>query len=436
MASRNKKRAIPKSDKSARTTHQPRSIPPSNKSRRSRLRLLGSILVAAAFIAIGLYGYRWYQSNQIAQLKQLCEEAAEERDWPTLEQYARQWAVLQPDDAQPWSMAAAAARAMGELAHCAEYLSQLPDSAELAAFHELGLLQMEILNDPLAARNTCQRTLRLHPQDSESSLRLLYIEAMLCNRQAVLAEAQRSIAVESDTLPTYAYLLSAFWLTFANGHSVNDRWAEMEPDNELFEVASVVHLFASRQLPELAEQASDTVDAAPLPQAYFEEQVATLREKYPDNLELLAVTLSSLCQIGDTAGVAQLLSSAPPAALQDSRFWRSKGWLHAANQESEQAETAYRHALSLSAVDWLSQTELAELLRLTRGLDAARETQQRADVGKNVALSILKAPSFAAISNETYGQMADYFEQCGEQQTAQSLRRHLAADPLPARSQR
>lgn len=437
MASRNKKKAHAKSGPTAHAAHAARrsqAVRPAKGTSSKRLRLLATLLVVIASLASGLYGYRWYQSSQIASLQQMCEQAAAERDWPTLELHARQWAALQPDNAQPWSMAAAAARAMGELTHCAEYLSQLPDSADVSAFHELGLLQMEVLNDPFAARATCLRTLRLHPHDSESSLRLLFIEAMLCNRQAVLEETRRSIAVASDALPTYAYLLSAFWLTFANGNTLNNLWAEIDSDSEVFEVASVVHLFASRQLPELAEQASDDIDEAPLPQEFYEKQVAALHEKYPSNLELLAVTLSNLCQTGDTAGVAQLLSSAPTASLQDGRFWRSKGWLHAASEEWDQAESAYRQALKLSAVDWATQNELAELLRRTQGVEAAREMQQAADTGKNLAVSILKAPNFAVIPNATYQLMADYFEQCGEQHTAQSLRRLLASSQSPESS--
>jgi hypothetical protein len=151
-------------------------------------------------------------------------------------------------------MAAAAARAMGELEQCAQYLSQLPDTAPVEAFHELSLLQMETLVQPLAARDTCQRALRQYPTDTESSLRLLFIYAMLCDRDALVTEAERAIRGGADSRVTYAYWVSAKWLTFSNGVDINRFWMEKQPENEIFEVAAAAHLLFNRDLAGTATQ--------------------------------------------------------------------------------------------------------------------------------------------------------------------------------------
>ena len=120
----------------------------------------------------GLVAYRTSLNSRIAELRSSCERARRSGDWPEMERLARQWASLEPERVTPWTMAAAAARAMGELEQCAQYLSQLPDTAPVEAFHELSLLQMETLVLPLAARDTCQRALKLgyretHPRTSK-----------------------------------------------------------------------------------------------------------------------------------------------------------------------------------------------------------------------------------------------------------------------------
>ena len=96
----------------------------------------------------GLIAYRTSLNKSIADLRISCEHARRNGDWPEMERLAREWATLEPSRVTPWTMAAAAARAMGELELCAQYLSQLPDTAPVEAFHELSLLQMETLVQP------------------------------------------------------------------------------------------------------------------------------------------------------------------------------------------------------------------------------------------------------------------------------------------------
>ncbi len=395
---------------------------PTGKPRRRFWSIVSLGLALILLLGGGLLAYRTSLSNSIAELRNSCERARRSGDWPEMERLARQWASLEPGRVTPWTMAAAAARAMGELEQCAQYLAQLPDTAPVEAFHELSLLQMETLVQPLAARDTCQRAIKQYPTDNESSLRLLFIYAMMCDRDALVAEAERAIRSGSDSRVTYAYWVSAKWLTFSNGDDINRFWMEKDPDNEVFEVAAAAHLLFNRDLAGTATQ-TDAGQMQRQSATENQERLESLLARYPKNKELLAVALSNLIQVGDVDKFAELLSTAPPETANDNRFWRFKGWYHAAIEEWGEAAKAYEKALQLCPVDFASQNELASVLRRTQGIDAAKETQNKATLGTEVALSILRAANFESMPASDYQKMADYLELCGKTEFAQSLRR-------------
>ena len=370
----------------------------------------------------GLVAYRASLNQSIAELRMSCERARRSGDWPEMERLARQWASFEPGRVTPWTMAAAAARAMGDLELCAQYLSQLPDNAPVKAFHELSLLQMETLVQPLAARDTCLRALKQYPTDTESSLRLLFIYAMMCDRDALVAEAERAIRKGADSRVTYAYWISARWLTFSNGADINRFWLEKQPKNENFEIAAAAHLLFNRDLAGTTTQ-TDVGHAQRESATKNQDLLQSLIERYPKNKELLAIALSNSIQVGDVAKFAELLSSSPPETAGDNRFWRFKGWYHSAIEEWDEAAKAYEKALQLCPVDFSSQNELAAVLRRTQGIEAAKETQNKATLGTEVALSILRAANFESIPASDYQKMAEYLELCGKTEFAQNLKR-------------
>jgi len=298
----------------------------------------------------------------------------------------------------------------------------LPDAAPVEAFHELSLLQMETLVQPLAARDTCQRALKLHPNDSESSLRLLFIHAMMCERDAVIKEAERAIRSGADTRVTYAYWVSAKWLTFSNGYDLNRFWLERQPDIEIFEVAALSHLLFNRDIAGTTTQ-TDVGQTQRESAPENQKLLKSLMDRFPKNKELLTIALSNLIQVGDVAKFADLLSSAPSETTNDNRFWRFKGWYHSAVEEWDESAKAYENALQLCPVDFASQIELAGVLRRTQGIEAAKETQSKATLGTEVALSILRAANFESISVSDYKKMADYLELCGKTEFARRVRR-------------
>lgn len=402
--------------------------------RRTPVRTWLVLAVCLGILALGLslrYRMKIQSAQQVEELKQQIQAAERRADWPRVELLAREWATLSPEDFGPWEAASHAAFQMENPVAAVDYLARMPADAPLEAYLNLSYLQMEMLNDPLAALATCQRTLEVYPEDSETHLRLLYIYTMTCQREAIAREAHRAIACGSDTLATYPYLLGAKWLIFTNGYPTNRKWLERWPGTELFEVAAVLHLPSYPLLDELARQETPD-DAEPRPLEFAAKQIQLLREKYPQNLELLAVELRNLCRAGETAAVAARLAAAPGQAANDSRFWRYKGWLHAAHEEWEVAIEAYQTALEMDPLDWATQLELATALRAQADVHAAAEMQDKADLGKRLMIEIQHSPQLDRLQPPSlYGEIQRYFRLCGESELADDLEKHLASLESP-----
>lgn len=388
-------------------------------------KIIGLGLVLIVLLAAGLLAQRWSVEASILELRRSSDQALREADWPAVERLGREWAVMEPHAVRPWTLAASAARAMGNLEQCAAYLSQLPDTAPIEAFHELSLLQMETLIEPLAARQTCLRTLRLHPDDNESSRRLLFIHAMLCHRQAVTAEARRAIQAGADSRTTYAYLFTANWLTFANGAELNRYWLEQDPDNEDFQVAALSHAILHRDINSASAASNSTASHAGVAPRDNQAQLHALLNRYPANLELQMIALENFLQAGQVVELGELLNKQPAEAQEESRYWRFRGWYLAAEEQWPQATAAYQRSLEISPLNFNSQNELAGVWRRTQGIAAASELQTTAKLGIDCSLAVLQAPNFEALSHSDYARMAEYFELCGETEAADGLRKHL-----------
>jgi uncharacterized protein HemY len=383
---------------------------------------IGSVLIL--LLGIGLFANRWMIESRISELRESCEQAAREKDWPKLERIARQWAELEPTAVGPWTMAASASRAMNDLKGCAAYLAQLPDTAPVEAFHELSLLQMETLVQPLAARQTCERAIRQYPSDTESSMRLLFIHAMLCHRDKVTSEAKRAIRSNADVPSTYAYLFSANWLRFANGAKLNRIWLDQDPQNEDFQVAAMTHE-ALYQDPNAQPGSDSQTTDLNLQSLNAQTQLDELRTRFPHRVELRMVALSKCMQAGQVAELGELLELPSEELLADSRYWRYKGWYLTAQEKWTEAIEAYQRALAICSFDFSSQNELAAILRRTQGLEASKDLQTKANLGIELELTFFRAASFEAVSQSNYLRLAEYFQLCGETDISNGLRKHL-----------
>lgn len=400
---------------------------------RGKRSFLWKLLALLVLLMVGGAGLRavlgWKKQAQIKELSAEVSRAKRAGSWERVEEFARQWATLEPMNAEPWQEAAQAAMNLSDPGLAVAYLKEIPNPAPLDVYLQLGFLQMEATNNPLGTLETCETTLEYYPDDSETHERLLYFYTMTGQRNKVRDEALRAIRVGSDTLTTYAYLASRLSLTFTNGFETNLKWLQAEPDCELFEVGAVLQLPSYPLLMELARQ-NVPPGAEPKPIEYMQSQVAQLRSKYPNNIELLASETRSLCRAGDIEAVAQRLADAPAITLEDTRFWRFKGWLHSALEEWESAIAAYQKSLELDPLDWLTQIEYATALRASSGVEQATQMQELADVGKELTFAIQKSPViFSLEPNSLYADMERYFRMCGDNFVAEGIRKQIDANP-------
>lgn len=397
-----------------------------HKQRRMQL-----LLVVCVVVLVGGLGVRWlnqrHRQSQIQMLHDQLLSAQRRQDWPQVESLAQQWTGLEPSAYAPRRYGANAARELQNPGLAVGYLSGIPKGSPLEDYLELGYLQMEALNDPLAAFETCRLTLDFYPDDSETHQRLLFFYTMTCQRDALAAEARRAIEVGSASSATYVYLLGSRWLTFKNGYETNLKWLQSSPQSsELFEVAAVMHLPSAPLLEEMARQASGP-EMEPRPLEFVNDHVDRLLEKYPQNIELLAAKIRQLCRAGEVEQVARRLANVPAETRNDNRFWRYKGWLHSALEQWPEALQAYRHALELEPFDWSTQLKLATALRTTADLAASSDMQARADLGKQIMLAIQSSPSIHELQPiSLYDDIQHYFQMCGQAALAEKLAQLIA----------
>jgi len=385
--------------------------------RRFAIRLL-SIAAVACCASFVYFGYGKYR---VASLEAACNTARQAKLWPQLESLSTQWIEWEQDKALPWLYAAEAASEQGEQVRSAAYLYYLPndDPRTPVALLELSHLQFGVLNQPIAAAQTCRRILNIQPDNAEAHRRLIFFYAMSRQRGPMIEEARRAIAVGCDTPETYLYLIGADWITFTNGHEVNNRWLQTAPENEAFLVAAAFHWVRSSALDESVE--------APNPDgsSKSEQLMNELFVRFPNNLEVLAFHLDLAIFRGQEERTTELLAQAPPESVNDSRFWRAKGWVHETRREFDEAETAYLKAIELHPYDGQSHHNLASIYRRLQQLELVEKYQELAILGKEVMRDCLQSPNSQSLSDEVLSKMAIYVDLCGDRQVASRLRERL-----------
>ncbi|MEM8734258.1 MAG: hypothetical protein AAGG44_08550 [Planctomycetota bacterium] len=406
--------------KSSPSTKKPAERKPGRKNNSKRL--LAVLLVVLCVGLIARFGLQKMESDRVDAAIVYAQSAASQGRWAEAEAACQEWATMRPGDSQAWEMAAEMAMGRGDLKAAEAYLLQLPEDAPAEALHKLGFLQMEGLKDPLAAKATCDETIRRFPGDAETHERLLYYYVMTGQRSKIRPEVDRAIANNSDTLASYAYLFAAKWLTFTNGYKTNQAWLELYPDEEAFQVASVLHL-PSYALTDVLAKEAHPEEEAPRPLAFIAERIRELRKQYPSNVELLAIETRDLCRAGNVPEVANRLANTPDAAKQDNRFWRFNGWYNSANDQWGPAKDAYRTALQIDPFDWSSRLELAQAIRASEGVAAAESVQDLAMTGQRLMSAIQKCPDIRRLEPASlYDELASYFRDCGQPEIADQLR--------------
>lgn len=392
---------------------------------RPGLRVVLGLVLAAVIV---LFGYRFWRSGRALALREACLDARQSSDWGEAERLAVNWASLEPMIADPLIIAAEAAMQRGNFGAAGDYLDLLPDDdpKTIPALLQRVDLMFGQLSRPFEALRTLERILAIDPKCCEALHRLTFYEAITLQRMETAKAARRTIASKCDLPETFVYLLGADWLTLANTESVNLRWLAENPGTELFAVAALRGEIANRGLEdsiqdEEAAQEGSTSDLS----KDREARIDAMFELFPENLELLAYFLQKAQTSGEVDAAARLLSSAPPKAQDDNRFWRFKAWLHGTRNELDEANAAYDKARELFPYDAAAMHEQAVILRKLGKEEAAAELAALADRGRTLRRTILQQPSVQATNPETLVEIADFLADCGDSATAERLRERI-----------
>jgi tetratricopeptide (TPR) repeat protein len=387
---------------------------------------LGVLLVAVG----GYAAHQGWIRYRVGGYSARCQAAREASDWQAMRKAAESWAALDPSNAMPWLYLAEAAEGQGDLEGTAAHLAKLPDNSPktVAALLERSNLLFGPLNRPFEAVATCERILRINPHTPEAHQRLIFFYAATLQRTKVIAQARTAIEFNCDTPETYVYLIGADWMNLSNGYELNTRWLENHPAEELFLVAREIQYVRSRGIDEMIDEGE--ADALPAEGVRVrEKELNNYLRIFPQNTEILAYFLDRNSDDGHTGRVAEILAQAPESAVDDNRFWRFKGWLHAAQGEVELADAAYRKALLLNPFDWASQHQLAGVLRKRDSLAEVERLSQLSLEGKELRKAIVQLPDVQSVPRHVLLRMAAYVKKCGENDLA---RRIYAARPLEA----
>ncbi len=159
--------------------------------------------------------------------------------------------------------------------------------------------------------------------------------------------------------------------------------------------------------------------------ALHEKVLTEYLGRFPRNLELLSYFLKQgLPQRKRWSVRSNCWHRRPPKPSSDNRFWRFKGWVHAAQRQYPLAEAAYRHALQLNPYDWHSQHELADVMRKLKKHAQVEVLQAQALEGKELRKAIMQLPNVQDIPTPT---PAAHGGLC------RSVRRHRCGrQPVPA----
>jgi tetratricopeptide (TPR) repeat protein len=392
--------------------------------RRARWLRASVILLLAAGLLIGWLGYRSLVAYRIATYEALCAAALDQSQWGDLEMLAQGWMRWQPDSALPWLYASDGARGQGDLERSIQYLHQLPDGD---AFSSGALLRLSDLlfhdkGSPLEAAEVCRRILEHDPRNVEAHRRLIYIYGMTLQRTKMMLQARRAMDLNCDLPETYIYLLGTDWISFAGAYELNTRWLENHPDEERYLISQTLHFAGMSSEDEAGEPMDELLRSR---RAIQEQMVSEAFQRFPQNLELLVYYLRQASTDGDVQRVAELLSQAPPEALEDNRFWRFKGWLHAATGEHQAAKAAYEQALRRNPFDWRSQYELADVLRRLGLHDQVDRWAKLAMEGRALWREVLELPDVQSAPLPLMARIARYARDCGDNRVADCLEYRL-----------
>lgn len=400
-------------------------------TRTRRISVLSFGVVVVTILAVSLPHFG--RDSQRIQLTAKCRDANQRQRWDELQSLAEPWSQWDSQNGDPWMFLGHAASGRRDWSTAVTSYSRVPETHPgfVPAMIQVSDISFEHLNDPLKGVDACQRILKADPRAAGAQRQLIWFYAMTLQRAKLLKQIESAIKAEREPREAYAYffLADSFRTKFAV--QLNQRWHESAPNEEVFEIARVLHLpNADADSPESATTASDDDEAQPATGRSKRELLEELLIRFPHNIELLAYLAQDRLISGDVAGAAALLSQAPAAAEHDSRFWLIQGWLHESNNDLDQAATAYRHALELHAMDWYTLNRLAVVERRRQNPDEVQRLTKLVERANALRKQLRELPAIERITPEILRDLASLAQDCGDQKIGPALRRRFAATRL------
>ncbi len=394
-----------------------RSAPVDKARRGRRWWLIGT--VSAILVLSG--AFYLVRRSIIHSLSESCREALRAEDWEQVERLAGRWRWWDRGKAAPLIYLAEAANRTERYERAVELLDQLPNEDPMTppALLERAEILFGPLNRAIEGAETLERAIKLDPESVEARRRLIYFYAYTLQRRKMVDLAYDTIRHNCDLPETIVYILLQDSLSFSNAYKENTRWLRGDPDKELFLVARALHRIRSSGVDDTEDPKEGPRDKDGTP--FHRKVVAEYFAKFPQNLELMAYYLQLSSTSGDVDEVARLLSRAPPEAENDNRFWRYKGWLHAAQGELRQAKESYERALLLNGYDYVSRHQLAGVERRFKRLEQVKALEELAIEGKAVQRELRQLEDVANVPEGLLKRMALYAEKCGDDVVASQL---------------
>jgi tetratricopeptide (TPR) repeat protein len=344
-----------------------------------RVRLAVCTLGILAILLGVVPGIRWWHQRRTEQFKAGCVAATQGESWERLGLIADRWLQWDPDADDAHVYMAESLFQAGRLEDAAESLARVSNQyhGAVAALVFRGEILYGDLHLPYEAEATWQRILEIDPQNTHAYQRLISFYALSLQRGRMIQQIRECLRRRCEPPEAYAYLLLANALGFTEGVVHVRNWRKHRPDDEILEVAEAIYDAKYPFRPAIVD-AFEASDFAPGDQS----AINACLQKYPHNIEVLAYHIERQIFYGDTAEVVRLLKSAPAEAMQDSRFWRYRGWLLLQSKDYEKAIEALTRSLEIDRFSWRSRWEMAAVLRQVGKTNAAAELQKLATEGK------------------------------------------------------
>lgn len=331
------------------------SAPPVPRKRRRRwlwVFVLTLLLAGAGRGGFALLIRSWDHS---------CRAAQKAERWTDLEVAARRWANWSPASGAPWVFLADAVQHQERYVEAAEYLGRVP--ADRPEYLPAQLARSKLLfgpaNRPFDGEQTCLRLLASEPRVGAAHQLLIQFYTVTLQRTKLREQIETAIRVGREPRDAYIYYFLIDSVRLGDGVPLNELWLDSYPDNEILTVAELLHSEDT-----LRDDSAAPAAASANVVTEKERSARQLLARFPGNANLLAYLCDQELSKGRVDEVVELLAQAPVEAENDQRFWRFKGWVHFVRNEYGLAEDAYRKALAIHPLDWLTMHRLAEILRI------------------------------------------------------------------------